>query len=115
MGIINRMRRQTAVYWPPDGKDRHGQPRYGTPVELRVRWEDDAVIQQRNGVENRKEFFTRVFVDSTPAIGGVLWYGTIATIQDTEDPLKNPGAFKIARFSTIPNLRATEVLRIATG
>ena len=40
MGIIKRMRKQNAVYWPFVSINQFGEKSVGDPVQIKVRWED---------------------------------------------------------------------------
>uniref|UniRef100_A0A6M3IVL1 Uncharacterized protein n=1 Tax=viral metagenome TaxID=1070528 RepID=A0A6M3IVL1_9ZZZZ len=111
MGIINTSRRQTAVYWPPTGgRDRFGKVQYGTAIELRVRWED---VQEEFIDENGTRQLSKslVYVGEDLMVGGVLWLGTLATVEHLNDPKANDGAFEIKGIGKLPNLKATEFLR----
>jgi hypothetical protein len=123
MGIISKMRKQNAIYWPPAGVDDFGRESHGTPIELtladgvnsRVRWEDkieefvdaEGTTQQSNAV---------VYVPALPGggevrTGGHLWLGDRADLTDEANPENNEGAYPVRRMDKLPNLKATEYLR----
>lgn len=112
MSLISRMRRQTAVWWAADGSDRFGAPRYKTPVEIKCRWEDV-----------RKEFLNSqgvtavsnsiVYVDRLMKTGDVLFRGVLTDLTTVTVPKDNSGAFEIAAFDRLPNLKNTEELLTA--
>jgi len=119
MGIINKMRRQTAVYWHPNGTDNFGRVAYDAPVELRVRWETG--FQEESKTEPSRTTDARASVVYVPAIeggdvaiGGWLWLGALEDAVDASNPENNPGAGQITKFDKIPTLKATEFLRKAT-
>ena len=123
MGIISRMRKQNAIYWPPAAPDDFGQVGYGQIVELvladgvnsRVRWEDrvDEFVAA-NGTTMTSSAV--VYVPALPgggevAVGGFLWLGSRRDLTDEAAPARNPGAFEVRRVDKMPNLKATEYLR----
>lgn len=125
MGIISRMRRQNAIYWPPAGVDDYGLPATGQLVELillpgggnyRVRWEDKT--EEFLDSAGAKVLSTaKVYVPQLPdgsevLIGGFLWLGDRANLTDEVAPRNNPGAHEIRRYEATPNLKATETLRV---
>lgn len=112
MGIISKMRKQDATYWPRTGTDRFGQPTYGTAVAMKVRWEDsiEAFIAA-DGSEQKS--IAKVYVGQDTPPGGVLVLTALADVAYPADPLRNPGAWEIKRFDKLPNLRNTELLRTA--
>jgi hypothetical protein len=42
MSLVNRIRRQRAVYWKRVGSNEFGEPVFDYPIEIKVRWEDQA-------------------------------------------------------------------------
>jgi hypothetical protein len=123
MGLISRMRKQNAIYWPPGTEDDFGRVTTSELIELtladgvnsRVRWEDkieefvdaEGTTQQSNAV---------VYVPALPGggevrTGGHLWLGDRADLTDEANPLNNEGAYPVRRFDKLPNLKATEYLR----
>jgi len=113
------MLKQTCVYWPPASEDtagvandEFGQPEFGTPAELSCRWED--VAKQFIGPDgSTRTSKSKVYVSSDVLLGGVLCKGTLVTVTSLTDPMLNDGAGEILDFSSLPNIRATEFLRIA--
>jgi hypothetical protein len=113
---VLRRRYQNALYWSPGGIDADGNRVYGTVVELKddraVRWEDiNEAVTTRSGetIVSR----SKVYAGEDLEEEGVLWLGSLADAVSTTQPFANPGAFEIRKFSKIPNLRATEFLRVA--
>jgi len=118
MGIIKKARKQKAVYWAlasaaggeydytPDG-----QPRYTSAVQIDCRWDD--VNEEFIDAQGTKHISkSEVMVDRDVDLGGVLWLGLLADCQKLV-PFNNAGASEILRFDNIPNLKATEFLKIA--
>ena len=123
MGIIDRMRKQNAIYWPLAGPDDFGCAGYGPLVELisvggvnyRVRWEERA-DEFVNPLGATVVSAAVVYVPALPGggevcVGGFLWLGDRAALVDEAVPTNNPGAAAIQRVDMLPNLRVTEYLR----
>jgi len=119
MGIITRMRKQQAVWWPlksaesaANDHDRFGQPQSADPVQLTelVRWED---VTEEFIDANGTRVFSRakVYVGRDMQPGDVIMLGTIASIVNTSHPKENVGAWEVRRYDELPNLKNTEVLR----
>lgn len=112
MRIINRMRKQWATYWPPVGADEYGQPTFGTPIELKVRW-DDVTEAYFNKMGESRSSESQVFVGQDVEEGGVLWLGRLTEVTDPAKPFAQKKAFQIQKFEKVPTLRATQFLRVA--
>lgn len=119
MGIIKRMRKQTAVYWALASADSggrshddFGQPVVTGPVEIKCRWEAKTEeFIAANGTKQSSR--AQVYVDRDVDVGGVLMLGELTDVVPGEDAKENEDAWEIKRFDKIPNLRATEFLKIA--
>lgn len=112
MGIIKKMLKQKAVYWPPAGVDQGGQPVYAGPLEIKCRWEERAVEYLKPDATPAVSQSV-VFVDRDLELGGVLWLGLLDAVLDFVDPLRNEGAGEINGWSKVGNLRSTEFVRKA--
>jgi hypothetical protein len=126
MGILNTMRRQAAIYWPPAAADNFGRPGYGTLVELvvtsdgnyRVRWEDvvEEFIDNEGTTQQSK---AKVYVPVLPGsggeveVGGWLWLGVVGDLTSTTNPRANEGAYEVRSMAKLPNIKATDFLRTA--
>ena len=110
MSIITKMRKQTCVWWSSTGVDAYGRPTWTTPVEIDCRWED--VIQEFVN-DDGEERFSRsiVYVDRDMKVGDVLKLGSLDSGIDEDNPKENDDAWEVSRFSKLPNLKNTEVLR----
>ena len=125
MGLISRMRRQNAVYWPPDNVDGYGRTTHGAPVALtlrgadnyRVRWEGKAeqfvAADGTTQVTNAVVYVPQLPDGSEVAVGGYLYLGEVAALVDQAVAENNAGAMPVKRFDTLPNLKASELLRVA--
>lgn len=119
MSLLNRMRKQTAVYWEldePDSVTGGGLPRWKTPVELRVRWVDKVEAMTTPDGETIKTDHV-VYVDGTLTIPlfSVLLLADLVSAMD-DGPEAYDGAAEVRAVERTPNLRATKfkyVLKLA--
>ena len=117
MGIITRMLKMKAVYWPPESSesggddfDDYGQPQVSDPVEIDCRWEE--VSEEFLDAQGTAQISrAKVFVDRDVEVGGILMLGLLADVTDLVNPKENENAWEIRRFDKFPNLRVTEYLR----
>lgn len=107
MSLLDRMRRQWAVYWAYTGQDRNGKDTYDEPIPIKVRWEDRT---EQDFLPSGQQVIVKstVYVDRTMSLGGVLWLGLLV-----DAPTTPPEHQKIRIFREIPKLRGNKVLRIA--
>jgi len=125
MGILSRMRKQNAIYWPPALPDDFGRICFGSLVELtfsggvnaRVRWED-TIEEFLDDKGTTRASNATVFVPGLPdgseiKVGGFLWLGDRANLTSETEPGENESAFEIRRMDKVPNFKATEFLRTA--
>lgn len=111
MSLIQKMMKQTAVYWPFESYDSDGTPLYGSPTEIICRWEEThQEYIAPNG--DKKVSKSIVYVPMDTPVKGMLCLGTIEELGSSE-PFSNPETWEIKQFVKLPNLRNTEVLRIA--
>jgi len=123
MSIITKMLRMDGVYWPPQGSDDNGQPVWGNPVALKVRWEASAVefINPDGRAEMSKAL---VYVSADVEVGGVLWLAVTPTVANgappplqqiapSKQPYDNPDAAEVRRFDKLPDLKCRRFLRTA--
>lgn len=114
MGIITRMRKQTAVYWAPRAeRDVYGRLQFEDPVEVDCRWEDvSEEFVDQNGA--RQVSRARVYVDRDMEIGSLLMLGELTDeLSNLQDPHTYDGVWSVRSFQKTPNLRNTETLRMA--
>lgn len=111
MSLITRMRKQTAVYWPPTSStDNHGKPVNRPAVEIKCRWED--VVTEYVDADGKKQISnSTVYVDRDLELEGILVLGQLKKLKSATDPFLNPGACAIKWVQKLPNLRVTEYLR----
>ena len=112
VGIITRMRKQTAVYWPAPVNDGYGRYSFRTAVEIDCRWEDTIeIFVDKEGKERRS--MAKVYTDRDVDMDGYLWLGTTSDSAYLADPQSLTDAYPIRRFDTLPTLAATQFLRTA--
>lgn len=112
MQILNRMRKQYAVYWAPKAADRAGIAGFEDPVEVRVRWED-ALGELVTPTGQPTLSKTVVYMPYAAKVGGYLWLGALEDLESAEEPTKNTGAYTITDIKTIPTLNAKQFLYMA--
>lgn len=122
MSILDTMRKQTAVYWPPAGLDEQGRQTYDTPQEMRVRFDKvtEVFLNRSNEQQVSK---AKVMMEGGPPdedppfeTEGLLWEGTLdgLTAQQEADPVGLvPDVAQIERVDEIPTLEADQTLYIA--
>ena len=123
MGMLSRMRKQNAIYWPPDKADDDGRMTHGELCELtlsagvnsRVRWEDKAqeFTDARGSTQMSSALvYVPILPDGSEIVpGGFIWLGNRADLTSEDDPAKNDGAWLIRAMHKLPTLKATDFLR----
>lgn len=115
MKIIDKMKKQRAVYWGLPTNDGFGGIQTAMPVEIGVRWEDkmEKIINTLG-----KEIVSRavIYPDIVCDVGGFLWQGEMDTLEalnvDLSRPREIPGAYEIKARQGIPTLSAQQILEI---
>ena len=108
--LINRMCKQTAVYWGNPVADGYGGFTFDSPREVKCRWEDKKQLIMDN---QGKEIVARsiVYVLEDLDEQGYLFWGKLSDAAATDgdgypdEPRKIAKAYEIKRFHTIPGLR----------
>lgn len=112
MGIIKRVRKQSAVYWPFVSVDAYGKKLVGSPVLIKCRW--DASIEEFLDAQGERQLSRAVvMVDRDTPVGGILMLGGLSDITNDTDIKENEGAWEIKRFDNTPDIRAKEFLKRA--
>lgn len=115
MRILKTMLKDFAVYWAPAGTDNDGQPKYASPVEYKVRWDDTTVIfANKDGEELAGQ--AKVTHNLNDAqVNGVLWHGRLSALTTGQkaNPLTVVGAFPIKKVEKIPTLNNKEYYRFS--
>lgn len=121
MDILDTIRTQDAVYWPPSsGVDDFGERVYPKPEKLKVRWEDKQQVM-RNQKGEEVASFAQVYVGKDLLLHGFLWKGKLRdlAVDIRDNPDQIPTAYEIIRFDVLPILEgedpldSDEALRIA--
>lgn len=112
MALLDRIRKQDAVFWPSEGVDSFGNPTYGDAQDIKVRWED--VHEEFINEEGARTISNAiVFVGIEMEPGDLLRKGTVAELEPGIPANEQTGAFSIEKFESIPDLRAKKFLRRA--
>lgn len=114
MGIIDKMRKQKAVYWAPAALDRSGSPTYDDPVELTCRW-DDGRVEVKLPTGDVVHASATVYVSADVEVKGMLMLGALlsGTPSDPRDSSLVGLAHEINMFTKNPDLKAKKFLRTA--
>lgn len=111
MSLIQRMCKQTCVYWAPGQPDIYNQITYAAPVQLGCRWDEVAeLFIDRQGKQVVSSAIVYLLQDV--ALDGYLMQGCLDDIAGPL-PSDNPTAYVIRSFSKIRKLRKAEFLRMA--
>lgn len=102
-----------AVYWPRTGFGANGQPTYGAPVDIRVRWDD---TQRMTVGPNGTVFASQavVMVGQDMAIGDRLRRGTASTLLPGKAAAQQPGSYEIRQWQKVDDTEGVDSVRIAT-
>lgn len=111
MRILDKMRKQQAVYWAPLGTDSFGRPTYAAPVQLRVRWEESnrQFVSAGGTTEVSRAI---VYTGEDVKIKGLLKFGTLSDLVSS-DPRANKDVHEIRSFNKVPTIKADHFLREA--
>jgi len=113
--IIDRMLKQTAVFWALTGSDGRGGLTFAAPIEVKVRWElKNEFFVDNEGNEILSEAV--VYVDRITREGGWLFEGELADIDSSVDetvPQKVSESKQIKKFHKLPNFEASKFLNTA--
>lgn len=107
MSLIERMRKQTAIYWAPISIDEQGDPTYDEPIEIACRWVDT----QKNVTTPEGETFastSTIYVDRDLVLHGRLMLGELDS-ETPSDP-NDANSVEIMVKKNSPNIRNTEIL-----
>ena len=111
MTLIERIRKQTAIYWPmtSDEYDSYGKPIDATPVEISCRWQEvnEEFIDAQG---DRKISSAKIFVGQNMTPGEYLKLGDIGDVESGKTASEHDGAYEIKKVEKIPNFKVTEFL-----
>jgi hypothetical protein len=106
-GIIKRMRKQKAIYWPFLRFDANGQPVFASPYVLDCRWDDSHVVYVK---PNNEEATSKAVVyPDRPLVHLSRMKEGDGTALTTFDPLQE-GTFEVQHTMKTPNLKNTRIL-----
>lgn len=130
MGIITRMRKQTAVLWTlQDDDNSSGEPVWDAPVEIPCRWEDmnlgeepphlnvaanERVVDPGMGYNATASgellrYRATAYVDRDLHVGDYLMLGSLSS--STNDDPRAEKSWEVEAFTKIPTFKATQWLR----
>lgn len=95
-----------AVYWPIEGRDKHGEPLIGDAVPIECRWvESQTEALDPTGATIPID--VTVKVDREIAIDSILWKGRLEDFDPTEKPV----LMQVKTKSTTPDIKGRHVAR----
>lgn len=114
--IVEKFCVETAVYWGNPVNDGYGGFTYDTPVEIDCRWENKTEMDigwlSTGFPGNIRLSKASVLVTEDLDLNGVLWRGTLDTLNDTYDDISDPKiiseAYAIHRVDKIPMVFKTD-------
>lgn len=123
LNLLDTMRTQVAVYWPPAGPNDEGQQGYGAASEVLCRWMDTSEMFTGPGGQTQLAK-SKVYVQDILVENGVLWLSpilrkryapgaAIASLADAANPFANLKASRIQRFDSSPTFDGTQAHRVA--
>jgi len=118
MGIadfVNRLCKQTAVYWGSPQDDGRGTFTYADPIEIQCRWEEKREVISMQGDDRKsREIVSKaqVWILQDVDEEGYLYLGTLdssgaLTSVEEENPEDVDGTYKILMFEKTPELRGS--------
>ena len=99
MSFLTRYLNQVVTYWSNSGVDEYGQPTFGAPQTIKVRWEDRA-DQTINPDGTTGVSAARLFLAQDVAIGDFFFNG----ISSATNPRSVATAHRVMSFRKIPDL-----------
>lgn len=114
--IVEKFCVETAVYWGNPVNDGYGGFTYATPVEIDCRWENKTEMDigwlSTGFPGNIRLSKASVLVTEDLDLNGVLWRGTLDTLNGTYDDISDPKiiseAYAIHRVDKIPMVFKTD-------
>ena len=109
MTVLTRLLREDVTHWPLTGSDGYGGFTYGTPVKVKGRWEEKAVLFI-NDDQEEKVSEAIVFLETDIAVGDYLGQGNFVA---TPDPTTIVGPKRIRQRQKTTDLRNLLAIRKA--
>ena len=98
MAYYTRNMTQDATYFPPDGQSAFGDLAFGSPVAVKVRWQNKAdLFRDAQGREVMSSAI--VYVDQPVTVGGRLGLGTLTDANEARE-IRNAGESPSLRGDT---------------
>lgn len=109
--LKRKILKQDAVYWAPGVLGDNGELTFAAPVQIKVRWTDDALVFI-NAMGREETSSAVVYVDRDLELEGALRLGTLSDIDLNAAPIyDNDGVWRIKQRKKIPDRRARRFLR----
>lgn len=108
--MLNKLKKQKAVYWAKGTNDGFGGYTYGDPIELKVTWlfKQEKFVSALDGEELVST--SVVLVDRDLVMGGMLALTTLSDLSSSGLPEDN-GAFEIKAYTKVPDYKGTNFSR----
>lgn len=112
--VIEKICKQTAVYWANPVDDGYGGYSYDAPIEIYCRWEDkeEKIVEQKGTSSHGEEIIStsQIYVLQDMKKGEYLYLGDLDDLDSNPDNPKEVGsAFEIKKFEKSPTLKSTSV------
>lgn len=109
MTVHTRNLREDVTHWPISGSDGYGGFTFATPIKLKGRWEEKAVLfLSANNEEQVSEAV--VYIDADVVAGDYLGRGDLTA---TADPTTIDGPYRIRQRMKVTDLRNLTAIRTA--
>lgn len=105
MSNYTRHMKQTLTYWAFVSIDRTGRASFASPVQLRCRWQDVAVLF-KDAQGQQRTSSAIIYPEYSLGLKGYVKLGADATAE----PVGLAGAYEILQKGDSPNLRGTTTL-----
>ena len=107
--VVDRIRRQTSVYWALIGPDSNGLPTYADPIEVTSRWENvETEISDTNAFREISRYRALVYVDRVMYFGDYIQQTSLDS-GTPADP-REAASFQIVTANALPSLHLTVTL-----
>lgn len=91
---------QKAVLWPYEGVDLFNKPLRGSPVEIRVRWE-----QRKHQKEQDEATVAEVVVDREIETRSLMWLGELADFYGTGSGAADAEIKEVEQYREVPDIK----------
>lgn len=106
--FLDRLARQTAVYWESTGNDGFGGSTFAAPIEIQVRWEEGNEYNPSKDSENAQPVTSqtkKIIYKEALTKNSYLYLGSLTDIGSEPNPLNVTGTFKILEVNKVPTIK----------